>query len=276
MEVILAETLGFCGGVKKAVNLMYKTVKNSNNTLIYMEGPIIHNRIVIEELEEKGVQLLNKDHDIKGAKVVVRAHGVSPEVHEDIINRGAEVVDGTCPIVLASQIQISKHAADGYFVVIAGDKGHAEVIGLVGHAKDRVLVVGSVEDLKGYTFPLKTLLISQTTFSKPEFYKIEEALKRVCPSLKSLCTICGATKERQDAVITLAKKVDALIVVGGLTSSNTKRLKLAAQQYTDTWLIESAADIPKEIVNYSVVGVSAGASTPDSVISEVVEKLKSL
>ncbi len=275
MRVILAETLGFCGGVKKAVDLIYSELKSTDGSNIYMEGPIIHNNSVISDLESKGVSLLTDDKDLNGKKILIRAHGITPLVHSSIKQRGGEIVDGTCPIVKASQVKIKKFVNDGYFVVIAGDKGHAEVIGLVGQAPEKCIVVANKTDLDSHTYPQKTMLLSQTTFSKPEFLEIEQALKVICPTLTSLNTICGATKQRQDAVIELAAKVEAIIVVGGLTSSNTKRLKTAVDRLVPTWLIEDFKGIPVEIKKYSIVGVTGGASTPDSVITEVIKELES-
>lgn len=275
MKVILAETLGFCGGVRRAVDKIYKTLDETSGDKVYMEGPIIHNNSVIRDLESKGVSLLGDIDDLSDKKVVIRAHGITPELEDSIKERGGEVVDGTCPIVKTSQIKIQKFVSDGYFVVISGDKGHAEVIGLVGQAPNDTCVVAKPEDLKNYTFPEKTLLISQTTFSKPEFFRIEEALKEVCPTMKSLCTICGATKERQDAVIELANSVDAIVVVGGRTSSNTKRLKKAVEDVVPTWLIEDVSELPDEIKQYKTIGVTAGASTPDNIIRDVVNRLES-
>jgi 4-hydroxy-3-methylbut-2-en-1-yl diphosphate reductase len=273
MKVVLANTLGFCGGVRKAVNKIYSELDKIDGNNIFMEGPIIHNNSVITDLESKGVRLLNSTDNIIGKKIVVRAHGITPQLEDEIVHRGGSVVDGTCPIVKASQKKIKQYAADGYFIVISGDKGHAEVIGLVGQAPDNSIVVASSKDLQGHVYPQKTLLISQTTFSRPEFEEIEKHLKVLCPTLTSLCTICDATKKRQDSVIELSSRVDAIIVVGGLTSSNTKRLKVAAQEYVPTWLIEDVKGIPSEIYNYETVGVTAGASTPDWVIQEVTEKL---
>lgn len=276
MKVILAETFGFCGGVRRAVDKIYKTLETTSGDSVFMEGPIIHNSSVIRDLESKGVKLLDSDENLESKKVVVRAHGITPALEQRIKDRGGDIIDGTCPIVKASQIKIRKFVDDGYFVVISGDKGHAEVIGLVGQAPENTCVVAKTEDLQLYNFPEKTLLISQTTFSKPEFYKIEEELKKLCPTLKSLCTICGATKERQDAVIQLAEKVEAIVVVGGRTSSNTKRLKRAVEDRVPTWLIEDVTELPDEIREYKTVGVTAGASTPDNIIDEVVEALKSI
>ncbi|MGL1894659.1 MAG: 4-hydroxy-3-methylbut-2-enyl diphosphate reductase [Spirochaetaceae bacterium] len=275
MKVILAETLGFCAGVKKAVDLIYSEINQSDGTQILMEGPIIHNNSVIDDLADKGVKLLDGSTDILNKKVVVRAHGITPTLEASIIDRGATVVDGTCPIVKASQIKIKKYSNDGFFIVIAGDKGHAEVIGLVGQAPDNTLVVANATDVLNHSYPEKTLLLSQTTFSKPEFSVIEAELKKKCPTLTSLNTICGATKQRQDAVVELSNKVDAIIVVGGLTSSNTKRLKVAVENIVPTWLIENSEGIPTQIKNYKTIGVTAGASTPDVVIQEVIKVLES-
>lgn len=276
MKVIIADTLGFCGGVRKAVDLIYSNVNKFGGSNVVMNGPIIHNETVISDLNSKGVKLLNDGESIRDKKVVVRAHGITPLEEQSIENRGGEVVDGTCPIVKSSQKKIREHYLNGYFIVITGDKGHAEVIGLVGQAPDNSMVAGSTADLDGHVFPEKTLLISQTTFSKPEFYKIEADLKRICPTLKSLCTICGATKKRQDAIKKLAGQVDCIVVVGSVASSNTKRLKMACEKYVPTWLIETDKDIPADIAEFDSVGVSAGASTPDEVIQDVVDKLKSV
>lgn len=275
MKVILAETLGFCGGVKKAVDLIYSELDHTDGADIYMEGPIIHNNSVITDLESKGVSLLNDNKDLKGKKVLIRAHGITPLVESSINGRGGEIIDGTCPIVKASQVKIKNFVNDGYFIVIAGDKGHAEVIGLVGQAPEKCVVVANKSDIECNTYPEKTMLLSQTTFSKPEFLEIEQALRVVCPTLTSLNTICGATRQRQDAVIKLADKVEAIIVVGGLTSSNTKRLKTAVSKLVPTWLIEDYNGIPVEIKKYSVVGVTGGASTPDNVLSNVIKELES-
>lgn len=276
MKVVLANTLGFCGGVRKAVNKIYSELENTDGNNIFMEGPIIHNNSVIDDLESKGVRLLNEADNIIGKKVVVRAHGITPGLEHDIKKRGGYIVDGTCPIVKASQNKIKQYAMDGYFIVISGDKGHAEVIGLVGQAPENSIVVASSKDLQGHLYPEKTLLISQTTFSRPEFEEIEKHLKSLCPTIISLCTICDATKKRQDSVIELSNQVDAIIVVGGLTSSNTKRLKTAAQEFVPTWLIEDAEGIPLEIYNFEVVGVTAGASTPDWVIEKVLDTLNKI
>ncbi|QEN04246.1 4-hydroxy-3-methylbut-2-enyl diphosphate reductase [Thiospirochaeta perfilievii] len=275
MRVKLASTLGFCGGVKKAVDLIYKELESVNGKDIFMEGPIIHNSSVIKDLEDKGVSLLSQDDELNNKKVLIRAHGVTPQLEESLIKRGGEILDGTCPIVKSSQKKIRDYSERGYYIVICGDKGHGEVIGLVGYAPNSSVVVGTESDLKDLVLPEKTVLISQTTFSKGEFTKIEVSLRQKCPTLEVLNTICGATKQRQDAVVELAQEVDVIIVVGGLNSSNTKRLKKAVEDVVPTWLIEDYTDIPKEIKKYEVVGVTAGASTPDSVIDRVVKELKS-
>lgn len=275
MKVVLADTLGFCKGVKKAVDLIYRELENTEGSKILMEGPIIHNKSVITDLQSKGVSLYRETCDPHGKKVVVRAHGIPPVVEKDIIAKGGEIVDGTCPIVKASQLKIRKYRDEGFFIVIAGDKGHAEVIGLVGQAPESSIVVADENDIKNHTYPEKTLLISQTTFSKPEFNLIKEVLIKLCPTAVVLNTICNATKLRQDAVIALADKVDAIIVVGGLTSSNTKRLKTAVENIVPTWLIEDYTTIPADIKKYKTVGITAGASTPDWVIEGVIRELKS-
>lgn len=276
MKVVLAETLGFCKGVENAVDLIYKEVEKVGGNNVFMEGPIIHNRIVVEDLNSKGTMLLGNESDIKGKSVVIRAHGVSPKLEEELLAKGANIVDGTCAIVKASQNKIKKYVAEGYHIVISGDAGHPEVVGLIGQAPDSINVVSSVDDIKELTIPEKTLLISQTTFSKPEFFNIEEELKKICPTLKSICSICGATKIRQEAVKKLAKEVEAIVVIGGLKSSNTKRLQRLANEFVPAWLVETYEDIPDEIKKFNKVGVAAGASTPNNLIKEVVGYLEQL
>lgn len=276
MKVVLAETLGYCKGVEKAVDLIYTEVEQVGGENVLMEGPVIHNRILIEDLYSKGVKLLDKCSSLQGKSVVIRAHGVTPELEKSIKDKGAKIVDGTCAIVKASQQKINKYVSEGYYIVITGDKGHPEVIGLIGQAPDSITVVSSVEDARNIEIPEKTLLLSQTTFSKPEFYKIESTIREFCPKLKSICSICGATNIRQEAVRKLANEVDAIIIVGGLTSSNTKRLKKVAMEYVPAWLVETYNDIPEEIKKYKTVGVAAGASTPSNLIKEVVDFLQSL
>lgn len=276
MIVKLAETLGFCKGVENAVDLIYKEVENVGGDNVFMEGPIIHNRVLVEDLYSRGARLLDDDRDLSGKSVVVRAHGITPSLESDLLSRGANLVDGTCAIVKASQKKINKYVGEGYYIVITGDKGHPEVKGLVGQAPESISVVSTLEDVSQLNLPEKTLLISQTTFSKEEFYIIEGAIKEICPTLKSLCSICGATKLRQMAVKKLAQEVEAIIVVGGLTSSNTKRLQKAAEEFVPAWLVETYRDIPKEISEYQVVGVAAGASTPNILIDEVADYLKAL
>jgi len=279
MKVILADTLGFCKGVETAVNLIYKEIENTGGENVLMEGPIIHNRLVVEDLNNKGVKLLKDDFnptDVKGKKVVIRAHGISPLLEEKIQSFGGVVIDGTCAIVKTSQKKIKEYVRLGYFIVVTGDKGHPEVVGLVGQAPEKILVITKTDDIDGFNFPEKTLLISQTTFSKKEFYKIEEKLKEKCPTLTSICSICGATNRRQTAVTKLVSQIDALVVVGGLTSSNTLRLKKAGEEHVPTYLVESYMDIPEEIRKYKIVGVAAGASTPSNLIKEVVNYLESI
>lgn len=274
MKVVVAETLGFCKGVETAVDLIYKEVEKVGGENVFMEGAIIHNRILIEDLNSRGVRILDDNSKINGKSVVIRAHGVTPALENELKGRGANIVDGTCAIVKASQNKINRYAKEGYHIVISGDEGHPEVIGLVGQAPNSITVVSTANDVKGLQLPGKTLLISQTTFSKPEFYKIEGELKKICPTLKSICSICGATKVRQDAVKELAKEVEAIIVIGGLKSSNTRRLQRLAEEYVPAWLVETYKDIPEEIKKFKIVGVAAGASTPYNLIEEVVNYLK--
>lgn len=294
MEVIRSEIMGFCAGVRRAVNAAQKALDQREQGEItgkvYTFGPLIHNPIALAELAKRSLGILGAD-DIDSLKagdaVLIRAHGVPPETEAALKDTGASVINATCPLVTASQKRAADFAKKGYAVILAGDKNHGETTGIAGYAEKSILEnkTGSfylVENRSDATAlfekkaaPEKAVLLSQTTFSVKEFDAISQILKSKIPEIEIISTICPATHERQDALVELCSKVDGVLVIGGKNSANTGRLLITAEKLSShAALIEKADEIPHEFFSLNRVGITAGASTPDSVISAVEAALK--
>ncbi len=281
MKIILADVLGYCMGVRRAVEIAADSLKNCGSKKVYSFGPLIHNRIALENLAKKGLSVL-KDEEIssveKGSLVVIRAHGVPPAIMEKLSYSGCQILNATCPKVMASQKNAEKYAKLGYTVILAGDSNHGEVAGISGYAGKKFVLVQNKDEAEKMS-PLlddeKAVLLCQTTFSKEEFSQIVEKLSKKIKNLKVLDTICSATKERQDALKRICPDVDGILVVGGKNSANTKRLlQIAEENCGKAALIETAEEIPEDFFELDSVGITAGASTPNSVIERVVAALK--
>ncbi len=281
MEVILADVLGYCMGVRRAVEAAKKATEYGTGKKVYSLGPLIHNKSVLDLLEKNGLEILDEadiDSVPEGSVVIIRAHGVSPDVFARLQKRKCDVVDATCPRVKASQKSVKKYSSEGYDVILAGDRNHGEVLGIAGFAEGPFSLVETEADIEGgknTDFERKAVFLSQTTFSPVEFEKISALLKRKYMNLKVMNTICPATKVRQESLVKLCQKVDAVVVIGGKNSANTRRLLETAQKHCkNAVLVENAGEIPEEYRNFKKVGVTAGASTPDSDIEEVCDRLK--
>ena len=273
MEVIFAESMGYCMGVKKAMQMTYNVIEKEKEKRIFTFGPLIHNRSVLEDLASRGVNILEDPEKAEGV-VIIRAHGVSPEIKKKLEEKADIVIDATCPRVLASQKKVKEASKKGIHIIIAGDRNHGEVKGLAGYAESYDIIENALQAEK---LDLKTpaMLISQTTFSENEYNLICSALKRNYPDIEIAGSICPATEKRQKALADMALNVDAVIVIGGKTSANTKRLYQSAVKLgKKAWHIENSDEIPDEIRNFNKVGITAGASTPDWIIKEVADKLK--
>jgi 4-hydroxy-3-methylbut-2-enyl diphosphate reductase len=262
---------------------------------VYTLGPLIHNSGVLDSLKKRGVICLESENSVdeiqtapEKSTIIIRAHGISPAVEKELIRRGMTIVDATCPHVKTSQRKAADFAANGYRVFLAGEKDHAEIKAILGYAQDSGIgcgiVVSSPADAEAAAVELyrrepeaKTALIGQTTIRAEEYSGIAERIRRYFPSLEIVDSICTAAAERQGALRDLCGEVDALIIVGSKESANTRRLLSLAQELgKPAWLVETAARLPVEIGAYRTVGLSAGASTPDSLIDEVEEALKAL
>ena len=296
MKIIRAKILGFCAGVRRAVNAAEKALSENAGGQVYTLGPLIHNPVALEELSKRNLKILSET-DIarlrEGDTVLIRAHGVPPETEHAIREKGANVVNATCPLVTKSQKTAADYAAKGYIIFFAGDKNHGEVVGIEGYAKKAAseagknlhfLLIKDAEELKSALSELseknllspssKVILLSQTTFSIKIFELLKTELKKAVPHAEVVSSICPATYERQDSLVSLCAEVDGVIVIGGRTSANTNRLFVTANSLCKkAVLIEKPEEIPAVFFSLQTVGITAGASTPDSTIQEVEERL---
>lgn len=292
-KVIRASVLGCCMGVRRAIRAAENALTDYADCEVYSLGPLIHNKTALKPLYERGLLLLDSasleticgeppDAEHKKRVAIIRAHGVPPAIRKKLQNAGIRIEDATCPRVLVNQKRVSDYAAQKYTIIIAGDKSHGEVAALVGEAElqgTECVIVQNEADAKllaqseGFA-DSKAILISQTTAGLEEYEAIRHILCAANPSIKVFDTICPATKERQDALKELCDKVDGVIVVGGKNSANTKRLFQTAKNLCPHAVhIETPDEIPAEFFRMKVVGITAGASTPDDVIRGVENRL---
>ncbi len=261
-------------GVRKAIQTVYNVTEKEKGRKISTFGPLIHNRLVLADLASRGAGVIEDPEDAEGV-VIIRAHGIRPEIRKRLEEKADIVIDATCPRVLDSQRRVKEASDKGMLVVIAGDRNHGEVQGMAGYAEKAVIIENAAEAERIDTCaPL--LLISQTTFSEKEYGFICRVLKKRYPDIEIAMSICPATEKRQKALAALTEKVDAVVVIGGKNSANTLRLyQRALDLGKKAWHIENSDELPPEIRQYNTVGITAGASTPDWIIKEVADKLKS-
>ena len=276
MKVTLAKSAGFCFGVKRAVDMVYEQIEDAKERPIYTYGPIIHNEEVVNELAEKGVRVIAEDEDLHGLEpgtVIIRSHGVGRKVKEDLENAGFSIVDATCPFVQKIHRYVAKYAEDGYFVLIVGSESHPEVQGIVGWMpNDSYAVISTPQDLEDLALAGKKIcIVSQTTFNYNKFQELVEIIRKKGYDILVLNTICNATEERQSEAATIAREVDAMIVIGGKHSSNTQKLfEICKKECQDTYYIQTKEDLDLSVLqSISNVGITAGASTPNKIIEEV-------
>ncbi|HKX33522.1 MAG TPA: 4-hydroxy-3-methylbut-2-enyl diphosphate reductase [Blastocatellia bacterium] len=274
----MAESLGFCMGVKRAVDMAYRALEKSNGQPVVTLGPLIHNQQEIDRLRRDGIQVADPELIGTESTVIIRAHGVPPQTYEDLKARGVRIMDGTCPYVHYSQRKAVDLRDQGYQVVIVGDQDHPEIRGILGYIDNQARVVKTVEEARALPPLGRVGTIAQTTISPGKYQAVIEVLREKSEEVKVCETICDATEENQKAVRELATEVEVLYVVGGRHSANSNKLVEAARGHCPrTRLIETADEIdPEELRGVARVGVSAGASTPDWMIQQVIEKLRRL
>ncbi len=274
MKIILADHAGYCFGVKRAVDLALETLKTSNDsTDVYSLGPLIHNKQVVEHLGSLGLKVIDDIVEEGNGKVIIRAHGVPYERYKKTEELGYEVVDTTCPFVKNVHKKVQEYNDKGYKIIIIGDPNHPEVIGINGWCNNEGKIINTVTDAKNLKEFEKICIVSQTTNTLEKFEELSKIVKSKGQDVKIFNTICNATKLRQDACREVAKQVDAMVVVGGFNSSNTNKLAIIAKKYcSNVYHIETINDLPlQDFKKFNTIGITAGASTPDCIIKEVVE-----
>ncbi|WP_407398783.1 4-hydroxy-3-methylbut-2-enyl diphosphate reductase [Anaerovibrio sp.] len=271
MEVILADNLGFCYGVKRAIQLAEDSAAPGQvtNTL----GPIIHNPQMVAKLAENGVGTVDSLDEVKEGTIIIRSHGVGPEIYDRVEAMGLNMVDATCPHVRKAQSSAQMLADEGYQVVIIGEKRHPEVKSIIEWAGDGAVAIETEEEADALPKYGKLGIVAQTTFSAPKFKLIVERLLDKSSDMKILRTICTATDQRQSAAMKLAAEVDLMIVIGGKNSANTTRLAQLCGDKCKTYHIETADELRDDWFDkIKKIGITAGASTPDWIIKEVYKK----
>jgi 4-hydroxy-3-methylbut-2-enyl diphosphate reductase len=277
LKVKLAKTAGFCMGVRRAMGIVL-TEANRGNGPLYTFGPLIHNNQVLDLLASKGVRSVDELSGLEKGTIIIRAHGIPPQQRREIKKTGLNVIDATCPKVAKVQAIIRYHTRKGSTAIIFGNKGHAEVTGLLGYSETPAHVIESVEDVSALPHLEHVFVVAQTTQNEQNFLEVSEALKARFPDLQVFHTICGATYHRQGEILSFVDQVDATVVVGGFHSGNTQRLvQVSRKAGQPTFHVETEKELDWErLSGMKVIGVTAGASTPNWMIKKVVSKLEGL
>lgn len=271
MEVILADYLGFCYGVKRAIKIARENASVDGRACTL--GPIIHNPQMVERLRREGVGTVDSLDELQDGTIIIRSHGVGPEVYEQANKMNLNLVDATCPHVRKAQLSAKSLVDEGYQVIIVGEKEHPEVKSIFEWSSHKAMIIESEEEAEVFPTCAKLGIVSQTTFSGSRFRQIVMKLLDKSREIKILRTICTATDQRQAAAIDLAGKVDLMLVIGGKNSANTSRLAQLCAQKCKTYHIETVAELQEQWFDkMGKIGITAGASTPDWIIKEVYQK----
>ena len=285
MKVKVAETAGFCFGVKRAVDKVYQLIEEGIQP-IYTLGPIIHNEEVVSDLAERGVEVIEEKDlaSLSDGTVVIRSHGVGKQIYQELRENHLDYVDVTCPFVLKIHRIVEKESLAGKHIIIFGDPDHPEVRGICGWCEGSYTVLKNREEAENFTPPAEkdVCVVSQTTFNYNKFKELVEILckKRYYNSVLNMSnilnTICNATEERQKEAQNIAGEVDTMLVIGGRHSSNTQKLfEICKEECGNTYYIQTPVDLDSEMFQCSsYVGITAGASTPKKIIEEVQEHVR--
>ena len=288
MKIVYADSMGFCAGVRRAVNRLEEEIEKDAKSPPATYGPLIHNPQVVADFESRGVRVLETPGEVrKGERIIVRAHGIPESTRRQLLVRGAEIIDATCPKVSRS-MELARRAEDeGFQIVFAGDKGHGETAAILGALKNPAAarVVSTARDVPALFEGVdadnmkqqKILLLAQTTFDDESFQEIAEGLRDRVDEIRVKETICPATRNRQKAVRALAGEVDGILVIGGRNSANTRRLfDIARDVGKQAWQVEGPDELPAACLRLTTLGITAGASTPDKTVQETVARLLAL
>lgn len=274
MEILVAKTAGFCFGVRRAMEIVENALNERKDSL-YSLGPLIHNPRVVEELEGKGLRTVDSLSQVPGGRVVIRSHGVGPSIYQSAQDQKLEVIDATCPFVKNVQQLAVFLSNEGYQVIIVGEPEHAEVKGVLDSVAGEALVIENIHGLDTGQIQPKVGVICQTTQELTNFQQITASIIPLAKEIRIYNTICLATSQRQQEAAELSRKVDLMIVVGGKNSANTSRLtEISRMNGIPTYQLESASEIDEAwFQEVKRVGITAGASTPDQQIEEIIQKL---
>lgn len=271
MKIYCATHGGFCFGVKRAIKIALDAAKQGK--AVYSLGPLIHNRIVVEDLRKKGIITVNKIGKIKNKKIIIRSHGIHPDILKKLKKRNFEIIDATCPRVRRAQRYVEKLIKDGYFVIIVGEKNHPEVKGLLGYASDRAEIYSGKLKFK----KRRVGVLPQTTLDIEHFNQAVSNLMGSVLEMKIYNTICYETILRIKEALKIAKKADVMIIVGGKNSANATRLYQICKKLKRAYHIESTDEIsPKWFDGVKSIGIAAGASTPKEQVKDVVRHLRKM
>ncbi|MGN6378104.1 MAG: 4-hydroxy-3-methylbut-2-enyl diphosphate reductase [Gaiellales bacterium] len=281
-KLVLASPRGYCAGVDRAVDTVERALEHFGAP-VYVRKEIVHNRHVVSELADRGAVFVDSEQDVPvGAVVVLSAHGVAPEVYRRSRERQLRVLDATCPLVTKVHAEARRYAAQGYTIVLIGHEGHEEVVGTMGEAPEAIRLIGSVEEIDRLDVPNpeRVAYITQTTLSVDETLEVIDALRQRFPAIvgPKRDDICYATQNRQNAVKELAREVDLVLVIGSRNSSNSNRLvDVTREMGVPAHLIDDEHGIdPSWLEGVSTVGITSGASAPESLVTSVVEHFKAL
>ena len=276
MKILLAKDAGYCFGVRDAVNLAYDTADKDGD--VYMLGHIVHNENVVKDLDNAGAKVVDSLENIpKNKPVLFRAHGTSVETWDKANKKNMNIIDATCPLVLEIHDEVKKLEAEGRKIIIVGDHGHDEVKGIASQVKDPIIVSSSKEALTLRKYK-RAGVVSQSTQTIENVQEIINIIMTKVFDLRFVNTICFPTKRNQTQIKELAKQCDLMVVIGSFTSANSKRLTALAKERNDkSYQVTNADEIkPNWFEKVEIVGVSAGASTPDKIINDVLEKIKKI
>lgn len=280
MNLKISEKAGFCFGVKRAMGLAWKELCQEDEKKLYALGPLIHNKQAVEKYEQRGLITSDDIEEVPNdVRMIIRSHGVSKSIYERAEEKSLEVIDTTCPFVKKIHDIVQKNYNEGKIIILIGDKNHPEVIGINGWCRNNSIIIKTEEEAKDINLnPEKEYcVVAQTTMNLEVYGRIVEILKSKSNKIYFHNTICSSTKARQEAARDLAKEMDCMVVIGGKHSSNTQKLVGICKEICPTFSIEIKEDLNvEEIKKFENIGITAGASTPDWIIEDIISFLESI
>lgn len=293
-NILIADNAGFCFGVKRAMNMAWNELDKSDKVAIYALGPLIHNKQAVAKYEERGMLTVDTIEEIekiesekvrrginasKDREMIIRSHGVSKSIYDEAKLKDIPIIDTTCPFVRKIHYLANKCFEDGKQLIVIGDRNHPEIIGINGWSSYSAIIAKNLEEISNISFETNKdyFIVAQTTMNEKEFDAIINYIRSLDIKFEVENTICSATRVRQESARELAQKVDLMIVIGGKHSSNTQKLVKICQDIVDTFSIEIKEDLDRNLLEkYHTIGITAGASTPDWIIEEVINFLREL